>query len=316
MGNFTARQTAVINDAVEILRPTGVSLTEAARQFAEAHRLLEGCGGLSEAVRCFLEEHKRTQLSPIKLPDLVEKFMVHLRGQEKSRRYTLDMQARLHKAAQTFNGFVGDIHATDINRWLVGMRHLSGRTKNNYRAALATLLSFGRQEGHLPRGIPSEAEFSSRYDGRGGEIGIYTAEKLRILLFGLELRLMPFVAIGAFAGLRSAEIVRLEWQEIRFTQNIIEIKASKAKTASRRLVPILPVLAEWLSSVRKESGRVLVGVKDEFARYPIQKSRGCDRRRERKAARQDRSQRPATFLHYLSDGYSQKRCGGCAGGWK
>ena len=43
------------------------------------------------------------------------------------------MQARLHKAAQTFNGFVGDIHATDINRWLVGMRHLSGITKNNYR---------------------------------------------------------------------------------------------------------------------------------------------------------------------------------------
>jgi hypothetical protein len=65
------------------------------------------------------------------------------------------MQARLHKAAQTLNGFVGDIHATDINRWLVGMRHLSGRTKNNYRAALATLLSFARQEGHLPRGIPT-----------------------------------------------------------------------------------------------------------------------------------------------------------------
>jgi hypothetical protein len=54
-----------------------------------------------------------------------------------------------------------------------------GRTKNNYRAALATLLSFARQEGHLPRGIPTEAEFSSRYDGRGGEIGIYTAEKLK-----------------------------------------------------------------------------------------------------------------------------------------
>ena len=104
MGNFTARQTAVINDAVEILRPTGVSLTEAARQFAEAHRLLEGCGSLSEAVRCFLEERKRTQLSPIKLPDLVEKFMEHLRGQEKSRRYTLDMQSRLHKATQTFMG--------------------------------------------------------------------------------------------------------------------------------------------------------------------------------------------------------------------
>ena len=191
--------------------------------------------------------------------------MQHIREQKKSRRYTLDMQARLHKSAETFNGFVGDIHATDINGWLLGMRHVSGRTKNNYRAALATLLSFARQEGYLQRGIPTEAEFSARYDGRGGEIGIYTAEKLRTLLFGLEPRLMPFAAIGAFAGLRSAEIVRLEWQEIRFTQDVIEIKASKAKTASRRLAPILPILAEWLSPVRKESGRVLAGVSDEFA---------------------------------------------------
>ncbi|MGA7394662.1 MAG: site-specific integrase [Terrimicrobiaceae bacterium] len=265
VGNFTTRQTAAINDAVEILRPTGVSLSEAARQFAEAHRLLEGSGSLSDAVKCFLEERKKAQLSPIRVPDLVEKFMQHLRGQKKSRRYTLDMQARLHKAAETFTGFVGDIHATGINRWLLGMRHVGGRTKNNYRAALATLLSFARQEGHLARGIPTEAEFSSRFDGRSGEIGIYAAEKLRILLFRLEPRLMPFVAIGAFAGLRSAEIVRLEWQEIRFAQNVIEIKASKAKTASRRLAPILPVLAEWLSPVRRESGQVLVGVKDEFA---------------------------------------------------
>ena len=180
VGNFTARQTAAINDAVEILRSTGVSLTEAARQFAEAHSLLAGCGSLSDAVRCFLEQRKRAQLSPIKLSDLVEKFMQHIREQKKSRRYTLDMQARLHKAAETFNGFVGDIHATDINRWLSGMRHVGGRTKNNYRAALATLLSFARQEGYLQRGIPTEAEFSARYDGRGGEIGIASEMQVRL----------------------------------------------------------------------------------------------------------------------------------------
>jgi hypothetical protein len=104
VGNFTARQTAAINDAVEILRSTNVSLTEAARQFAEAHRLLAGCGSLSDAVRCFVEERRKAELVPIKLPDLVEKFMQHIREQKKSRRYTLDMQARLHKAAETFNG--------------------------------------------------------------------------------------------------------------------------------------------------------------------------------------------------------------------
>jgi hypothetical protein len=61
------------------------------------------------------------------------------------------------------------------------MKHASGRTKNNYRTALATLLSFARQEGHLPREIQTEAEFSTQYDGRSGEIEIYSTETLHTL---------------------------------------------------------------------------------------------------------------------------------------
>lgn len=263
--SFTVRQTAAINEAIEILQPTRVTLTEAARQFADAYTLLDGRGTLDEAVRYFLAERKKAQLPAVKLPDLVETFLKSIKDQKKSRRYTLDMQARLHKAAETFTGFVADIHAKDINRWLQDMKQTSGRTKNNYRSALATLLSFARQEGYLPRGTQTEAEFSKRYDGKGGEIGIYTPEKLKTLLFNIEPRLLPAVAIGAFAGLRTAEIVRLEWPEIRFGQNVIEIKAAKSKTASRRLAPLLPALAEWLAPFRKEKGRVLVGVLDEFA---------------------------------------------------
>jgi hypothetical protein len=57
----------------------------------------------------------------------------------------------------------------------------------------------------------------------------------------------------------------LGWPEVRFAQDVIEIKAAKSKTASRRLPPILPVLVEWLAPLRKDRGRVLVGVLDEFA---------------------------------------------------
>jgi len=263
--SFTVRQTAAINEAIEILQPTRVTLTEAARQFAEAYMLLDGRGTIDEAVRYFLAERQKAQLPAIKVAALVEQFLKSIKDQKKSRRYTLDMQARLHKAAESFTGNVADIHATDINRWLQDMKHASGRTRNNYRAALSTLLSFARQEGYLPRGVPTEAEFSKRYDGKGGEIGIYTPKALETLLFNIEPRLLPVVAIGAFAGLRTAEIVRLEWPEVRFGQNVIEIKAAKSKTASRRLAPILPVLAEWLAPLRRETGRVLVGVQDEFA---------------------------------------------------
>lgn len=265
VGTFTPKQVASINEAVSILQPTRITLTEAVRQFAEAYNMLDGNGTLVEAVKYFLSDREKAQLPSKKFSELVKTFLENIEEEKKSRRYRLDMQARLNKAAETFSGNVGDIRSTDINAWLKGMKHTSGRTKNNYRSALATLLSYAREEGYLPRGVQTEAEFSKRYDGKGGEIGVYTPEQLKTLLLKIEPRLVPFLAIGAFAGLRTAEIVRLEWPEIRFSQNVIEIKAAKSKTASRRLAPILPVLAEWLAPFRKETGRVLVGVLDEFA---------------------------------------------------
>lgn len=45
------------------------------------------------------------------------------------------------------------------------------------------------------------------------------------------------MAIGAFAGVRHEEIQRLDWQDIKLKAGIIEIRAAKAKTASRRTIP-------------------------------------------------------------------------------
>jgi hypothetical protein len=43
--------------------------------------------------------------------------------------------------------------------------------------------------------------------------------------------------MGAFSGLCRAEIERLEWTEVDFDAGVIEVKASKSKTASRRSSP-------------------------------------------------------------------------------
>jgi integrase len=262
---FTPKETAAINEAVEILRPLGVPLTEAVRQFAFARKRLNGEGEIAEAVNFYLAHKAEAKLPEIRIPDLVEKLLGDLRNKEKSRRYVLDMQARLNRAAEHFRGNIGGVRASQIDDWLDSRKGASGRTKNNYRTALITLFSFARQKGYLARGQETEAEFSARHDDKGGEIGIYTPEQLEIFLTRIDPRFVPFVAIGAFAGLRSAEIVRLEWPEIRFEQDVVEIKAAKAKTASRRLVPITPALRAWLEPFRQKEGRVLQRVPDEFA---------------------------------------------------
>jgi len=55
---------------------------------------------------------------------------------------------------------------------------------------------------------------------------------------------------------RTAELQRLSWQEVKLDQNFIEVTAGKAKTAQRRLVPIQPNLALWLRPFVKPSGPV------------------------------------------------------------
>ena len=54
------------------------------------------------------------------------------------------------------------------------------------------------------------------------------------------------LAVQAFAGVRTAELMRLAWHDLERRGGHIEITARQAKTASRRLIPISENLASWL----------------------------------------------------------------------
>jgi len=67
-----------------------------------------------------------------------------------------------------------------------------------------------------------------------------------------------------FAGLRSAEIERLDWKDIDLKQGHIVVGADAAKTASRRIVPIAENLAAWLTSYAKHTGGLWTHGRDWF----------------------------------------------------
>ena len=48
---------------------------------------------------------------------------------------------------------------------------------------------------------------------------------------------LPLLAIGAFAGLRDAEIKRLDWSEVDLARGFIEVKAAKQKARGVELLP-------------------------------------------------------------------------------
>ncbi len=64
------------------------------------------------------------------------------------------------------------------------------------------------------------------------------------------------LAIGLFAGLRTAELLKLDWRNIDLEARTVEVTAKVSKTRNARYVTISDNLAEWLRSYWKESGPV------------------------------------------------------------
>ena len=89
---------------------------------------------------------------------------------------------------------------------------------------------------------------------------IFAVDELRSLLEAAATSqpdVLPMLAIGAFAGLREAEIQRLDWSEVDLARGHVEVKAAKAKSARRRIVPIQPNLAGWLRPYREMKGALV-----------------------------------------------------------
>jgi integrase len=235
----------------------------AAMQFAEAHQLLEGAS-LLEAVRYFVKQNPLRTPTPV--PQIVKELLLAKEADGMSGVYVKDLRGRLGRFAKKFKGPIGLVTSAEIEDFLRGLKSesndeeragkaLSGKSRNNYRRAIGTLFYFAESRGYLPKGM-AQVDAVALAREEETDIEIFRPGELERVLELAEPALIPFLTIGAFAGLRHAEIQRLDWSEVRLEENLIEIKASKAKTASRRLVPILPNLKAWLEKHRQPEGKV------------------------------------------------------------
>ena len=120
------------------------------------------------------------------------------------------------------------------------------RTRFNRLTQLRTLFSFAKTRGYYPREEDALAGIDVKWKNTDA-IEAFTPDEMGRLLAVENPEILPFLVFGAFAGLRSAEIVRLDWSEVNLTRRFIEVTAAKAKTASRRIVPIVDNLAVWLA---------------------------------------------------------------------
>jgi integrase len=173
--------------------------------------------------------------------------------------YIDDLQVRLGRFGKTFGQqTVATVTSLEIEDWLSGLKdsrtgaNLSPLSRGNYARALGVAFSYAVKRGYATGNPVKKVDKPAAVTG---DIGILTVAETARLLENASPELLPCVAIGAFAGLRRAELQRLDWTEVDF-DGLIQVKAEKSKTAQRRFVTMQPNLREWLLPFRKHKGNV------------------------------------------------------------
>ena len=238
------------------------TLSGAARlDYLEARRLLPSNVTLAEAAQSWTKAQQLTKVTSIRVPDLVEAFATSResstrKGKTASADYARDIRRRLGKFAEAFQVDAGDVTAPLIEEWLDELQQ-TGRNRVNTLRLVRTLLRWAQKRGHLPDGPIATDKIDLVAPADGTSVEIFTPDELAKLFSVARPGLVPYLALGAFAGCRTAEILRLDWRDVKVERGFIEVGADKAKTASRRLIPALPSLAAWLAPLRKAEGRVV-----------------------------------------------------------
>lgn len=239
---------------VQLSKSACIPLDLLVKDAVEAVKVVDGKVSLLEMANEFKRRHMH-KLPDKLLPDAVDEMLKAKETDGTSDAYQKVLKVYLKQLKVKFHCQLRSVATGQLSDYFRDM-DASPRSKNNARATVGAFFTFCKERGWLPRdheGISMVQKFKEKPT----DITIYSPWEVSQFLTYSRTEVVPFVAIGAFAGLRTTEIERLDWSEVHLKERFIEIKASKAKTASRRLVPISDNLAKWLKSHVKEHGRVV-----------------------------------------------------------
>jgi len=242
---------AIYTQAIDALKSCGVPLNIVARDYADAYAMLRGAS-LAEAVKYYQERHAVE--CGLTVQQVVDEFIASLEGRKVKRpgeRYLEDLRSRLDKFATALSMRLDSVTPEHVGAFL---NQFSGRTRFNCQRIVKTLFNYARKRKYVAKDFDEFENVETGFDD-DREISIFTPEEMSRLLSVARPEMIPFLAIGAFAGVRTKEICRLDWSDLVGDQ--IYISAAKSKTRQPRCFKMRPNLLQWLEAHRKERGPIV-----------------------------------------------------------
>ena len=255
--SMTQAQAIEYAGAVDALAPYGVGVGAGAGALAECLKIVGDLAHLHEAIR-FSAARNKTVTKKL-VAGVVAELLKIKESRGVSVRYAKDLRLRLERFAGDCNKDCCNVTTADLQAWLDALG-LAPQSYRNYRTVLHTLFEFAVARGYSADNPVAGVE---KLKVRNGDVEIFKPVEIARLLEAARAKypdFMPALAVGAFAGLRSAELERLEWKDVDFASRHIVVSAGNAKTASRRIVPMADNLAAWLADYSsRQQGKVWPG---------------------------------------------------------
>ncbi len=235
------------------LGETGVPLVAAVEDYAQCRKLL-GDIPLRQAVEDFCRRSNGVKLG-VKVPQVVAEAIEAKVRDGMSGQYLSQLRSILGLFSRAFTGQIMDINADEIDGWLRS-GNLAPITRNNRLTILRVLFGFAKQRNYLPASEPTAPEQMSKVKVKNDDVAVFTPAEMTKILHTAPPHLVPILAIGAFSGIRMAELNRLDWSAVDLDRRHIELRAGQAKTASRRIIPISDNLMVWIEPLARQ-GKVV-----------------------------------------------------------
>lgn len=243
----------------------GIAVEKAIHDWIAAVDLLPDPGLLAEAARRYSE--KVVSIKAMFVEDAVNKFLDSKRSVLRDQTFKQE-RLRLSKFASSFKCDVNQIGRAELREWInslskTGSKVLVGpKTRNHYRTSLGTFFKWCVDNDYLSTDNMLLPILKLERAINTGGIEIYTPEEFQRLLDKSMGTIKTCIAISGLTGIRTAELLRLEWSDISAAH--IEVGKNKAKTRSRRLIDIHETLSHFLPDKLPITGKIWPSSETEF----------------------------------------------------
>jgi integrase len=239
--------------ARQMLESLGIPLVAAVEDYVRS-RKIAGTESLS-AMAADYSQHFGKVTRRATVPEVVEHLLTSKAQDGASDRHLAQLRSVLRRFAAAHPVPILNVTSPDIDTWLRGF-NVSLTSRNSMLVYVKLLFSFALAHNYLPEGRATATESLRKVKAQGGDVEIYTPGQMATILHAAPPHLIPLLAIGAFSGIRMAELNRLHWSAVDFERGHIELRAGQAKTASRRIIPIPDNLRAWIEPLPRK-GKVV-----------------------------------------------------------